>query len=164
MNHNKRNHFGQNNPRYRHGMVKTRFWNIWRGMKDRCMNKNSHAFKDYGERGIRVVLKWVDFLGFYEDMYSSYFENATIERIDVNKGYYKENCRWVTQSEQSSNTRKNLRIIYKGRTMILKDWAKELRINYQTLRNRIVRYRMPVDQAFVEDINYAGRINNKRNF
>lgn len=137
-------------------MSKTRFWNIWRGIKDRCLNPNSHARKWYSGRGITVCKEWLDFRGFYNDMYPSYFDTATIERVDVNKGYNQQNCRWVPKSEQSSNTRKNVHITYKGKTMILKDWAKELGINYNTLYNRLNAYKMPINKAFIAEKRYAG--------
>lgn len=88
-----------------HGLNRSKIHNTWRGMKERCENtKNSH-YHLYGGRGITYDLKWRTFEGFYEDMGLSYEYGLELDRIDVNGNYSKENCRWVTQSEQCYNQR-----------------------------------------------------------
>src|SRR5690349_18274358 len=76
-----------------HNMTNTPFWNIWRGLKYRAQDKSD---KDYGGRGISMCDSWLEFSNFYKDMYSTYEEGLTIERINVNLGYSKENCTWIT--------------------------------------------------------------------
>ena len=91
----------------------SRFYKIWGDMKQRCLNKNNISYHHYGGRGITVCEDWIPYQGFYEDMWKSYCEHVekygveqtTIDRIDVNKGYNKDNCRWATRSEQNVNTR-----------------------------------------------------------
>lgn len=90
-----------------HGMTGHRAHGIWRSMKSRCADKNS---KNYGGRGISVCEEWKWFENFWRDMGPTYRHDLTLERIDVNKGYCKENCRWATQQEQMLNTRVNRRI------------------------------------------------------
>lgn len=92
--------------RVRHGMSKTRFHNIWLSMRDRCNNLNGDFYYCYGGRGITYDKSWDVFENFYMDMYSSYEEDLSIERIDVNKGYSKENCKWIPLKLQARNTRK----------------------------------------------------------
>lgn len=92
--------------RVRHGMSKTRFHNIWLSMRDRCNNPNGDFYYCYGGRGITYDKSWDVFENFYMDMYSSYEEGLSIERIDVNKGYSKENCKWIPLKLQARNTRK----------------------------------------------------------
>lgn len=153
---------GENNPNRKHGMTKTRIWVIWQGMKRRCLSPNEPAYKYYGGRGIKVCNKWLNFIGFYEDMKTGYTEKMTIERINVNGNYCKENCKWIPQSEQARNTRKNIYIKYNNKKQLLKDWSKELNINYFTLYGRLFTYNLPTEIAF-QKINLAGKTNKKRN-
>jgi len=73
-------------------------------MIDRCTNKNSTGFNNYGGRGIKVCEEWKDFMQFYRDM-GIRPDNHSLERIDVNKGYSKNNCEWATKSKQCLNKR-----------------------------------------------------------
>lgn len=87
----------------RHGMYNTRQYQIWEDMKRRCNNPNTKAYKNYGARGITYDPKWESFEGFWEDMSEGYSDNLTLERIDPNGDYYKNNCSWETKSNQSRN-------------------------------------------------------------
>lgn len=124
-----------------HGKSKTRIWNIWMGMRARCYRKSEVSYKYYGGRGIKVCDAWKDsFENFYNDMCNGYCENLTIERIDVDGDYSKENCRWATKSEQSMNKRKTIYLKYKGEKKPLMQWSKELGISAKLLRQRIGTY------------------------
>ena len=98
---------GCQSDRYRnpHGMRKHRLYNIWRGVKARCYKSSHKYYKDYGGRGIKVCDRWLDVRNFVEDMYPSYQEGLSIDRIDVNGDYEPANCRWTTNSIQIQNTR-----------------------------------------------------------
>jgi hypothetical protein len=89
-----------------HGLSNTRIYNIWCGLIARTTNPNEQCYENYGGRGIKVCDRWKSFENFYEDMFSTYSEELSIDRIDVNLGYSKENCRWVTMSVQGHNKRK----------------------------------------------------------
>lgn len=92
---------------YVHGLRFTREWRIWRAMKTRCYNKNSQQFKNYGGRGITVCDEWIDsFQSFYSDMGKSP-EGSSIDRVDTNGNYCKENCKWSTAKEQCRNKTNN---------------------------------------------------------
>lgn len=129
-------------PNFRHGRtagnVIDRTYNVWRGIKSRCLNTNYKRFKDYGGRGITVCDRWLKFDNFLEDM-GEVPNGRSIDRIDNNKGYYKENCRWATPKEQSSNTRDTVFLTYKNETLSVIQWSRKIGINAGTLRDRIHR-------------------------
>lgn len=87
----------------KHGMYYTRQYKCWVDMKNRC---DDQLHEGYGSRGISYQESWKSFEGFWQDMEEGYSENLTIDRIDVNKNYTKENCRWASKSTQSRNRRK----------------------------------------------------------
>ena len=112
-------------------------YKVWDSMKQRCYNQNNPGYKNYGGRGIKVCDEWLnDFKRFAEDMGPKPTKNHSLDRIDNNKGYYKENCRWGTKRQQGNNRRTNILITYQGKTQNLTEWSKELGIPYHTLSNR----------------------------
>ena len=131
-----------------HGMANTRFFKIWTGILYRCDNKNSTAYKNYGGRGITYDARWKSFENFKEDMYESYclhFEehgkDTSIDRIDVNGNYTKDNCRWATQLVQANNTRMNVKV--PGTELTLAEYARENNINYHTVQSAVYKQRNP---------------------
>lgn len=142
-----------------HGGSETRLYHVWHSMKERCYTKTHKAYSDYGGRGITICSEWLDFANFRKwAMDCGYNENApqwacTLDRIDVNGGYFPQNCRWVDMSEQSKNKRNNMQIKYNGETHTLSEWAKILEIGYQTLYARLTVHKMPVEKAFYRRCN-----------
>lgn len=111
-----------------HNMTRTRIYNIWSLMKARCNRKSCPAYKNYGERGIKVCKEWNDFVVFYKwAKENGYKQNLTIDRKDVNGNYCPENCRWITMKEQKLNKRGTL--YYFDET--LKNACKRLGLSYK---------------------------------
>jgi predicted DNA-binding protein (UPF0251 family) len=124
-----------------HGMRRTRFYSIWCDMKKRCNNPNHKDYAIYGGKGIRVCRRWLKFENFRDDMLLTYFDGASIERINTSKGYNPVNCKWIPLREQSRNTSRtilSLELIEKLRNRFLAgesqaSMARELNCNKSTI-------------------------------
>lgn len=106
---------------------------VWRRMTQRCGNPNDRNYHRYGGRGVKVCEEWLDFSNFARDMAVDWVEGLSIERIDNNGNYCKENCRWATVAEQASNRRSNVRITHNGETLIASEWSKRTHLPAATI-------------------------------
>jgi len=122
-----------------HGLTGTRLYRVWANMKTRCYNRRNRNYARWGARGITVCDEWRDnFQAFYDwAMENGYADSLSIDRIDNDKGYYPENCRWANSVEQASNTRKSRHITFRGETHTLNEWARRLGFDAVTLFNRL---------------------------
>jgi len=115
-----------------HGLTNHRLYSTWHNMIARCYNKIHKKYKYYGQRGIVVCERWHDVKNFIEDMYPTYQEGLTIDRKENDGNYEPDNCRWVSKSIQSSNTRK-IRATnttgFRGIVKSLNKYFSKIRIN-----------------------------------
>lgn len=115
-----------------HGKTKHRLYKRWIAIKQRCLNTNNDSYKNYGGRGITICEEWKhSFQTFLDDMEDSYIEGYHIDRIDNDKGYSKDNCRWVTRQQNQANRRgaKNSSSKYKGVSKKRNKWQAQIMIN-----------------------------------
>lgn len=125
-----------------------RLYRIWCAMKNRCYEKSYRQFKNYGGRGITVCEEWKNYAVFKEWSFANgYRDELSIDRIDVNGNYEPSNCRWATQEEQANNKRQNRRETFNGETHTVAEWAKIYGVKYSTLRSRLNRDKLPIEEA-----------------
>ena len=141
----------------------SRLHNIWHSMKQRCFNKNATGYDYYGGRGISICKEWLDYDNFLDwAINNGYGDNLTIDRIDVEGNYEPSNCRFVNSLVQANNTRRNIRVYYKGTLRSIGELAREFCINYRTLHNRIIRGGWKVEDAVNTNVNGREFINGRK--
>ena len=134
---------------------------IFYGIRGRC---NDYKDCRYGGRGIKCL--WNTYEDFEKDMYDSFVEHiekygekeTSIDRIDVNGNYCKENCRWLTNKEQANNRRSNDNITYNGETHNITQWAEILGMGVSVLRQRLRKLHWDVDKAFLTPVRHKYNI------
>lgn len=127
----------------KHNMVGTRFYEIYACILKRCNNKNSKTYYYYGARGIKCL--WSSFEEFRDDMYESYLDHVkefgekqtTLDRIDSNGNYSKENCRWATGKEQANNRGNGRYVTVDGECMTVAQASDRYGIKYTTIIGRL---------------------------
>lgn len=146
----------------KHSGRNERLYGVFRGMIDRCENKNCAQYERYGGRGITVCDEWRnDYSKFRDWALSSGYQSeadkykCTIDRIDNNKGYSPENCRWVSQKAQSNNKGNNHLLTYNGETHTITEWSEITGIRKDTLRRRIEVYGWSIARALTEPNNHS---------
>lgn len=110
-------------------------------MISRCYNKSAKDYRYYGANGIKVCPAWKQSLASFcvWALLNGYENNLTIDRKDSSKNYSPDNCRWVPMSVQNRNRSQNRMVEIDGRTMCMKDWCKELGLNYDAVMMRVHR-------------------------
>jgi hypothetical protein len=119
----------------KHGKLNTPEYNLWKDMRARCRNEKHLAYKFYGARGITVCERWDDFPTFLEDMGEKPFPDAVLLRIDTEKGYCPENCKWGTWG----NRRLGREYEYANMSLTLSEWADYLEIPLEVIKQRLKR-------------------------
>lgn len=124
-----------------HGESGTLLHKVWRGMKGRCYDENSPAYKYYGGRGILVCSEWKDSFQSFRSwaLQHGYSPGLSIDRIDVNGPYSPENCRWVDRYIQMNNTRRNHFLEFQGERHTVSEWSRIVGISVRCLFSRLRR-------------------------
>lgn len=125
----------------------------WGSMITRCTNPKSKNYVNYGGRGITVCDEWRKFANFFLWSINNGFEpGLSIDRIDVDKGYSPDNCRYITLEQQQRNRRDNRSFTdpFDGEQLCLAAMAKKYDIPEDTFRKRIDKYHMPLEKALTK--------------
>lgn len=142
-----------------HGMTGSKEYRIWSGMIQRCFNKKTESFKNYGARGIVVCERWMSFENFFYDM-GKCPDGCSIDRIDNNGGYCPENCRWADRITQANNMRNNFTIDVEGIIKTVCEWSRISDVKLLTIRKRVksgVSTKDSVFRSVVGEIEYLGK-------
>jgi hypothetical protein len=138
------------------GLSRTRQYHTWQSMMSRCYYPKNIGYSAYGGRGITVCENWHTFVGFWKDMECGYSSKLTLDRIDSNGIYTKENCRWATMSEQGNNRRTCVYVQYKGTRKTVTEISEELGVNREIVYPRLKRG-WDIDRALNSPIQYKNK-------
>ena len=132
-------------------------WVIWCNMKQRCTNQSCKTYHRYGGRGITVCDEWLNDFHAFEKWAKThgYQKDLTIDRIDNEKGYCPENCRWVTWEVQQNNRRTNRIETYNGVTDTVANLCRMFGRNYFLVNTRLQQGKT-IDQAMMLEIQVGG--------
>lgn len=141
--------------RTKHGGEGSPLYRVWHGIKVRCFNPNSPAFKDYGGRGITVCSEWLNDFAAFRDwaIENGYRAGLSIDRIDNDGPYSPDNCRWATTEEQANNRRSNHLVSHNGETHTLSEWSRLTGIPRTILRNRLNILNWSVEKSLTTPVN-----------
>lgn len=133
----------------KHGMSFTSEYRSWVSMKNRCLNPDEKHEK---YRDMYICKEWLNsFECFIKDMGVKPTNKHTIDRIDNSKGYFPENCRWATRSEQNRNYSLNKILKCRGKEMCVTEWAEYLNIPRHRIFNRL-NIGWEIERALFKDI------------
>ncbi len=123
-----------------HGMSNTKLYDVWAAIKQRCCNPNNARYVDYGGRGINLCSEWLEYEPFARwALYNGYSDGLDIDRIDNERGYSPDNCRFVSKKQNNRNKRNNRFLDYNGDVKSLSEWSEIMGIDPKTVWKRLAR-------------------------
>jgi len=123
----------------RHGLRSHPLYATWCNMRARCDNPNHPQFKDYGGRGISYDPAWAYFPAFLSGVGEKPFPEATLDRVDNDRGYYPGNVRWADRTTQRINSRQVTLVCINGETKRIMEWCEQYRITIGAVHRRLKR-------------------------
>lgn len=142
----------------KHGMKNSPEYRVWTDMLNRCRNPNVSSYKNYGGRGVVVCDRWKSFEDFFEDMGNRPSDLYSIDRIDSNGNYEKDNVHWILKQTQQRNKRNTVRVKYKGILYSAPALAELLGMKADTLRSRIRRGLSIEEIVNVKNLSHSSNI------
>lgn len=139
--------------KYRHKISEYKgLYSKYNAMKARCYRKSSLKYANYGARGITVCAEWMDpNTGFdtFADWALShgYRDDLTLERVNVNKGYSPDNCKWIDRLDQTYNKTNTIWVDYRGEHVQLSILCNRLGLNYHSVHFRLYHMKMSIEEA-----------------
>lgn len=138
-----------------HGLSYDPLFNVLSKMHYRCENENHSEYKDYGGRGITVCKEWA--MDNAQAFISWALENGwkkglEIDRIDNDKGYSPDNCRFVTRSENCRNKRNNHHVVINGEEMLLCEAIERFSVvDKKEFERRYYHRKWPLEKALFQE-------------
>lgn len=130
----------------------------WMSMRNRCHNPKHISYKDYGAKGVIVCERWYNsYVDFIEDVGERPSEHHSIDRMDSTGNYEPSNCKWSTRVEQARNKSNNRMVTYKGETKCVSQWCEDLSLNFNLVRDRILKGETP-EKAFSNKLRKTKRL------
>jgi hypothetical protein len=124
------------NLKHGHASALTKTYVAWRHMRSRCSSPQHPQYANYGGRGITVCPEWASYTVFLRDMGEAP-AGMTLDRINNDRGYSKDNCRWATYVTQNRNTRSTRRFTFSGETLCQREWEERLGLSRGALSHRL---------------------------
>ena len=119
---------------------RSRLYNIWKCMRQRCNNPRNPNYPRYGGKGVRIREEWTEYSVFRDWAYvNGYRDDLSIDRINSSGNYCPENCRWTNAKVQSNNTNRNHYIEFHGERLTIAQIADRLNVSYSTIQHRVER-------------------------
>lgn len=115
-------------------------YRTYRSMKKRCLDPKNNRFNSHGGRGVTICERWLSsYSNFLEDMGRKPSPKHSIERIDNNGNYCKENCHWATSIQQANNRRSNKILTLNGQSKTIAEWGRITGFGWSVIQQRLRR-------------------------
>lgn len=126
-------------------------YSAWMDMRARCTSIRHKFFHIYGARGISICADWNEFSKFFSDMGPRPGKGFSLDRINVNSGYSKENCRWADRETQDNNKQNSLLVTWQGETLTAAQWDRRLSLTKGTVKTRL-KLGWDLERIFTEPV------------